>query len=392
MNSQDTRQTSGLRRYARRDTSPAYPGITSTTIASHYPREDRTLSPSSSSSIGGVAGSFSRRASEGNNHHSQLRTQHQQQQLLEYQPMSYQPLSLPQMISDTSSCGSSSDGMLSSTALTTTTMYPYNTAGCRLSLDGGLMGSSRDSSCDSSGTTTTRDFAGSDDSIMSRIRKSLEQREEFLRQPAYSAVPPPVADRAAAAKELYAVPQKLPVPMWPPTQLQQLASSNAKQENTPSVQELSPPGGGGSNKFKNKAAFFAGTLDRIQENIIVPNNETPLTSSSSSKVRGGENNDINNNNNSNGDVISARDILASGKVSPSSPFQLVSLRAKQFENGYPRDDKTDLYRSELARLSSKKNVINVASRKREFESKVYSDRKAFASRESRSLDSQSKYL
>jgi len=55
-------------------------------------------------------------------------------------------------------------------------------------------------------------------------------------------------------------------------------------------------------------------------------------------------------------------------------LQVVSMRAKQFESG-KIDDKTDFYKSELARLTSKHNVPNVAVRKMEYEQKIYSDKK-----------------
>jgi hypothetical protein len=55
---------------------------------------------------------------------------------------------------------------------------------------------------------------------------------------------------------------------------------------------------------------------------------------------------------------------------PVSPLsQTVSRRARQFESGQVEEDKTVLYRSELARLSAKKSVPDVAYRKQEFESK-----------------------
>ena len=55
-------------------------------------------------------------------------------------------------------------------------------------------------------------------------------------------------------------------------------------------------------------------------------------------------------------------------------LQVVSMRAKQFESG-KIDDKTDFYKSELARLTSKHNVPNVAGRKKEYEQKLYTDKK-----------------
>jgi len=55
-------------------------------------------------------------------------------------------------------------------------------------------------------------------------------------------------------------------------------------------------------------------------------------------------------------------------------MQVVSMRAKQFESG-KIDDKTDFYKSELSRLTSKHNVPNVAVRKMEYEKKLFSDKK-----------------
>lgn len=99
--------------------------------------------------------------------------------------------------------------------------YPGNTPGCRLSLDAGLIGrresaNSQDGSA-SSLDSTLRDPHSSDDSlIISRIRKSFEQKEEFLNRPAGPILstgnggPPGI-------KEFYARPQKLQTPVWPPT-------------------------------------------------------------------------------------------------------------------------------------------------------------------------------
>lgn len=64
-------------------------------------------------------------------------------------------------------------------------------------------------------------------------------------------------------------------------------------------------------------------------------------------------------------------------------LQVVLQRAKQFESGKV-PDRTNLYRSELARLGNKRMVPDVTLRAKQYESK--SDRQ---SRESRSLDSTS---
>lgn len=97
--------------------------------------------------------------------------------------------------------------------------YP-NSAGCRLSLDAGrressssltssLADGSKDSlsSFDSASTLTGQE---TDDSIMTRFRKSFQQKEEFLRRPSN------VVEPAMIAREFYGRPKRLEKQMWPP--------------------------------------------------------------------------------------------------------------------------------------------------------------------------------
>jgi hypothetical protein len=133
-------------------------------------------------------------------------------------------------------------------------LHYSGTAGCRLSLDGGT--TRRDSSVslpsnglvrdnytasegskdslvsfDSVSTLTGggQDRCSSDDSlIMSRIRKSFEQKEEFLKRPSQpiswnissgnqqQPSSPLVSQHAIIAREFYARPQKFQRPLWPP--------------------------------------------------------------------------------------------------------------------------------------------------------------------------------
>lgn len=101
--------------------------------------------------------------------------------------------------------------------------YP-NAAGCRLSLDGGgrressssltssVADGSKDSlsSYDSVSTLTGQD---TDDSvIMSRLRKNLQKKEEFLRRPSHPVEPPTIQ------REFYGRPKKLEKPTWPPNE------------------------------------------------------------------------------------------------------------------------------------------------------------------------------
>lgn len=116
--------------------------------------------------------------------------------------------------------------------------YP-NTAGCRLSLDGGgrresassltssLADGSKDSlsSFDSASTLTGQE---TDDSLMTRLRKSFQQKEEFLRRPSTTTEP------ALIQREFYGRPKKLEKPMWPPCEPRQESPSRSK----PSHQNL----------------------------------------------------------------------------------------------------------------------------------------------------------
>lgn len=81
----------------------------------------------------------------------------------------------------------------------------------------------------------------------------------------------------------------------------------------------------------------------------------------------------------NGDSTSLPSSCSSRGAEESQPhlpvIHLVSRRARQFETGEEEDstDRTSFYRSELARLSSKKGVPEVAARKREYESRNLQD-------------------
>lgn len=177
--------------------------------------------------------------------------------------------------------------------------------------------------------------APDDSVIMSRIKKSLEQKEEFLRRPVPSQQP------QHPTKEFYSRPQKLSTPVWPPppsvTQPQSAESCSALQDST-----SPPPPPPAASKPKSKQ--FVNTLGKIHED-------------------GG------------GKSATAKSAPAAETehLPKQTNMQVVSMRAKQFESGR-MDDKTDFYKSELSRLSSKHNVPNVAVRKMEYEQKLYSDK------------------
>ncbi|KAL4113090.1 hypothetical protein QTP88_016778 [Uroleucon formosanum] len=178
--------------------------------------------------------------------------------------------------------------------------------------------------------------------IMSRIKKSLEQKEEFLRRPVVQQ-----QQHQQPAKEFYARPQKLLPPMWPPSlsssssvhQPQQIPECSSAAVETSSPAQLPPA------TSKSKAKQFVNTLGKIHEDGSA--GKSPAT---------------------------AAETVDHHHPKQTGMLQVVSMRAKQFESG-KIDDKTDFYKSELARLTSKHNVPNVAVRKMEYEQKLYTDKK-----------------
>ncbi|XP_014241516.1 rho GTPase-activating protein 21-A isoform X3 [Cimex lectularius] len=231
---------------------------------------------------------------------------------------------------------------------------PSNIPHCRLSFDGG---SSRRESQE---TTQSSD----DSVIMSRIRRSLEQKEEFLRG-ATSQSPTPL-------KEFYSRPQKLQPPVWPPAIPASSVGQPLPKEIVGNGQPLTPRGfvyGGPVTNapMMDNCGRYTARLGRIQErHSSPPIRQMSPPARSSSPMR-----------------QTSPPVRQGSPLSTIPPLRIVSERARQFETGLCLADKTDLYRSELARLN-KKNVPNVAVRRKEFESRALDWRQH---RESRSLDS-----
>lgn len=153
-----------------------------------------------------------------------------------------------------SNCGSTENVHLTAGSVNNLQRLHYlGAAGCRLSLDGGTTRKdssvflpsdslvresspategSKDSlvSFDSTSTLTGggQDRCSSDDSlIISRIRKSFEKKEEFLKRPnqpiswnissgSQQQPSPLLSQHAVIAREFYARPQKFQRPLWPP--------------------------------------------------------------------------------------------------------------------------------------------------------------------------------
>ncbi|XP_028521544.2 uncharacterized protein LOC107994952 isoform X7 [Apis cerana] len=318
-----------------------------------------------------------------------------------------------------------------------------------------------------------------DDSIiMTRLRKSFEQKEEFLRRPSQpigwflpeERSESPVRNNnngTVIPREFYARPQKFQKQVWPPTDskqdqqlsilksaqnsnrtfpgklvsdksssnqnVQRMKSSNDGAEEidyftsrneqieetsntthpleymhqqivTPNVcDRLSTPSSCDDNRDSKesdkhqqqlqrnvgKSSNFVGTLSRIHENIA-----------SVGALLSGERQSIDGRNGASSLPSSPGPEKKMNDKFPILPqgLQIVSKRAKQFESGRllsdddePTGDRTNLYRSELSRLSNKRSVPNVAVRKREFESKAEAQEPRrlppVSTRETKSLDS-----
>ncbi|XP_067214945.1 rho GTPase-activating protein 21 isoform X3 [Linepithema humile] len=305
---------------------------------------------------------------------------------------------------------------------------------------------SKDSTSPYDSTSTLTGNECSDDSvIMNRLRKSFEQKAEFLRRPSHpigwsfestSPPPPPLLSNFQAAviqREFYARPQKLQRSIWPPGQCEQQRQQSptrrsqernvvAAKPNKPSNQNVQRIKEVDSNseyskprndqqlednqsiiaehcysslpydnelakeqqyKSANKSNLVS-ILSRIHENISANQQQTlqqderngssSLPSSPGPDKKGGD----------------------TKFPVPPQGLQIVSRRAKQFESGRlmsdgdePAGDRTNLYKSELSRLSNKRSVPNVAVRKREFESKAESqEQRRLPNRETKSLDTE----
>ncbi|KAK9889820.1 hypothetical protein WA026_007188 [Henosepilachna vigintioctopunctata] len=285
--------------------------------------------------------------------------------------------------------------------------YP-SSAGCRLSLNderressSSLTSSYADGSKDSlssfESNSTLTGHETDDSAILSRYRKSFQQKEEFLKMPSSPYEP------ALIQREFYGRPKRLEKPQWPPNdQTRQDSPSRTKpthqnfqrvkndieterdlnqSQNIPvagvvvsAVQKRSTK----SPRDRNQVA----KMDYIQE-LSSAAVDTSQSESANSTFTGDE----------------------KEEKRVCSPIQLVSTRTKQFESGkaLPEDDpllsdRTSFYKSELSKISSKRLVPNVNERTQEYEIRSSDPRRDPATnatlstqkkiqRDSRSLDS-----
>ncbi|TGZ57669.1 Rho GTPase-activating protein 21 [Temnothorax longispinosus] len=262
-----------------------------------------------------------------------------------------------------------------------------------------------------SNSTLTGNECSDDSVIMNRLRKSFEQKAEFLRRPSYpvgwSVEPsllPNIDQSAVIQREFYARPQKLQRQIWPPgqneqQQRQQSPTRRSQERNivTKTVTSLNKPSNQSVQRIKdvdsnseyskprndqqlgdnqsvagdhcyspsllydNELAkeqqyrgagkgSFVSILSRIHENISTNQQQT------SQETRNGS---------SSLPSSPGPDKKAGNDRFPVPPqgLQIVSRRAKQFESGRllsdedePAGDRTNLYKSELSRLSNKRTL------------------------------------
>lgn len=232
-------------------------------------------------------------------------------------------------------------------------------------------------SFDSNSTLTGREL---DDSIiLSRIRKSLEQKEAFLRRPSQpTGWVTPDGPTPIKQKEFYARPQKLQKPAWPPCSSPPLTASPPPptiaiphlqdirkkdiEDCSASVDSGTYSGYGELNgaihdksKMKSDKNAFVSTLSKIQESAPIGH----VTNGNAEESHNNQDNRY-----------------------PVPELQLVTARTRQLEEARGGGEKrTEVARSELARLSTTRLEPSVALRRKEFETRT-------TRREARSLDVQ----
>lgn len=108
-------------------------------------------------------------------------------------------------------------------------MSSLGASGCRLNVNDGRRESSSSLSSKESlasfGSTSTLTGHETDDSnILTRVRKSVQQKEEFLKMPMST-------DEQAVRREFYGRPKKLEHLQWPPTEREMLRNTKPAHQN-----------------------------------------------------------------------------------------------------------------------------------------------------------------
>uniref|UniRef100_A0A182SQD6 PDZ domain-containing protein n=1 Tax=Anopheles maculatus TaxID=74869 RepID=A0A182SQD6_9DIPT len=245
-----------------------------------------------------------------------------------------------------------------------------------------------------------------DNAIMSRLRKSLEQKEEFLRRPPVAApggalaggpiVPAQPVNNGLPVghdvqqREFYARPNRLQKSVWPPNALSASAApgesaaivpttvgglasppaaiSNATSSSPSQSGTVAKPMVSSSNMLREHASQLSAIREHFFTSGIGGSLQLPPKSAPPSLA-----------------IAPAAITTTAGPSSPTggatvplSPHSMhaVSEKAKLFESGRPLSpegiDRMDLYKSELSRINTKQVVPNVAVRRKEFELKAES--------------------
>ncbi|XP_055683358.1 rho GTPase-activating protein 21 [Lutzomyia longipalpis] len=252
--------------------------------------------------------------------------------------------------------------------------------------------SSYDSQATNSTTSTIKELT--DNAIMMRLKKTFEQKEEFLRrpnqQPLFSWVSPPpslevstpkLADGSVKQREFYARPKKMQKQVWPPQSATNSPNSSGQFDGGIAA-ALAPKEDltiqlGKQSYAKYDENSIPGKCDRRpssgQMNHFIPiqnNKENEVSHVQEHKKLARE------------QFFAQDDSRAKDEYAMVSHpgLHIVSERTKMFESGRPLSpdgnflDRTQLYKSELSRLNNKVAVPNVAHRKKEFESLEERDR------------------
>ncbi|XP_056639687.1 rho GTPase-activating protein 21-A isoform X4 [Diorhabda sublineata] len=243
------------------------------------------------------------------------------------------------------------------------------------SLSSSIPESTKDSliSFDSNSTLTGHET--DDSAIMNRFRKSVQQKEEFLKTPVN------VTDQSIVRKEFYSRPKKLERQVWPPNERE---SKNSKPSHQNFIRvkndienERDLSGGNPQNGYP----VQGGAINNVpQQRGVTSPKEKILVNADRIYEASIPPSEFDSTEGLNGSA--AEDAYIDDRRVYSPPLQIVSKRAKDFESGkpLPEDDpiqanKTNFSRSELARLSSKKLVPNVTELAQDYEIKASEPKK-----------------
>ncbi|XP_072388451.1 rho GTPase-activating protein 23 isoform X2 [Diabrotica undecimpunctata] len=246
------------------------------------------------------------------------------------------------------------------------------------SLSSSITDGSKDSVTSYGSNLTLTGHETDDSAIMDRFRKSVQQKEEFLRTPVN------VVDQSDVRKEFYSRPKKMEKQIWPPNERDKPSERNSKpshqnfmrvKNDIDNERDLSggtnqngyPVQGGAVSNMPQQRGVTSPKeretvgLQRIYEAAIAPTGFDNMESINGSAVE---------------------DAYYDDRKVYSPPLQIVSRRAKDFESGRPLPDddpvqanRTNFSRSELARLSNKKLVPNVNEMAQDYEIKASEPKK-----------------